>query len=111
MAEKAPVTILTIAILAVLVAAVRAQDPAASQKPPDAKVDAVKEEMPADFTAFNDAGKEKDRAETRRGVREVHRRPSEVRVGSNREEPDPVDAAGNAEGSPAEIPRCGAGAN
>jgi hypothetical protein len=56
----------TIAILAVSIAGARAQGTVAGQKPPDAKpaqataADTAKEEMPTDFTAFNDAGKEKD---------------------------------------------------
>ncbi len=67
----------SIAVLAICVAAVRAQGPAAGQtlpeaqaaqaataaaqaKPADLKAEAPKEEMPADFTAFNNAGKEKD---------------------------------------------------
>lgn len=61
MTERVRVGIPVIAVLAICVVAVRAQVPAAAQaKPADLKAEAPKEEMPADFTAFNNAGKEKD---------------------------------------------------
>jgi len=69
--------VLAIVMLTFSLAGVRAQDTTAGQKPPaekpaqattadaqakpaDAKTDAAQDEMPADFKAFNDAGKEKD---------------------------------------------------
>ena len=77
MTGKARVGMLTIALLALSLVGVGAQGTTAGQKPPDAKptqaaatdtqakpadakADAAQEEMPADFTAFNNAGKEKD---------------------------------------------------
>jgi hypothetical protein len=76
MTGKARVGMLTIALLALFLAGMRAQGTTAGQKPPDAKPTqatatdtqakpadvkaAAQEELPADFKAFNDAGREKD---------------------------------------------------
>lgn len=77
MKGNARVGMVTIAIVALSLAAAGTQGQTAGQEPPgakpaqatatgtqvkpaDAKTDASKEDMPADFTAFNNAGKEKD---------------------------------------------------
>ena len=77
MTRHVRIALLVVALVALSWAAVRAQGTTTGQKPPDAKAtqaalkdtqakpaevkpEAQQEELPADFKAFNDAGKEKD---------------------------------------------------